>query len=897
MRIEHWIYTVPLRLRSLFRRRQLDQELDEELRYHIQRLAQQYVARGMSPDVARTAAVRAMGGIERRKDECRDTRGVTWLTNSLQDASYGIRLLTRAPGFAAAALLTVALGIAATTAMFSVVYGVVLRPLPFAEPERLVYLWTSAPKLGLPRAFVGVANARDWREQNRVFEDIALVRTIGNFNLTGQGEPERLLGARVSWNLFPLLGVSPLTGRTFTAQEDQSDGDRVVLLSHGLWRRRFGADPGIVGRTIQLSGEPHTVVGIMKPDFTYPGREFQLWTPLAPPPQAYADRLNFSLVGVARLRDGITLERARANLAAINARLARQYPATNDSIGTVVVPMHEDMVSPVKTPLYVLLGAVSGMLLIGCANLANLLLARGLTRRRELAVRATLGASRGRLVAQSVTELLPLFLLGGAMGLLAARWMLGAVGPLLPADLPRAENIGLHLPVLAVAVITLGIITVLAGIWPAVDAGRAGLTASIADLTRSSTAAPRRMRLRDALVVSQIAITLLLVVGATVLMRSFAELREVEPGFTTHRVLSAHLAIPRSEYPSDPEIAALYGRILERIRALPEVELVGMVNRLPLGGANQNGALELEGARGRDVITVTTNWRTVTPDYFRVMGIPLVRGRMFSEADRADVPPVGIIDERLAQAAWPGQDPIGRRMRWGLDTPENLNPWLTVIGVVSDVVDGPLGAPTYLHAYEPFTQFPDGVLNNVPNAFGRHVKVAIRTDGSPRALGSALRSTITGIDPNLAVESISTMEERIASSVAPRRFSALTLAGFAGGAMLLAALGLYGLLAFTVAERRREIAVRLALGAGPPTIVRMVIGQGLKLVFFGVVVGAVAGLAVANAAASLLYGTERYDLVTFSIVPLVLVATALVACAVPAYRAARVESLVVLRAE
>jgi putative ABC transport system permease protein len=836
----------------------------------------------MHPDDARTAALRAMGGIERRKDECRDTRAVSWLTNFVQDLGFGSRLMARAPGFAAAALLTVALGIGATTAMFSIVYGVVLKALPFEEPERLVHLWTWAPKLGLPRAFVGVANARDWREQNRVFEDIALVRRIGNFNLTGEGEPERLLGARVTWNLFPLLGVSPLLGRTFTAEEDQPDGERVVILSHALWRRRFGGDPDIVGRTIQLSGEPHTIVGVMRPDFTYPGREFQLWAPLAPPPEAFAERLNWGLVGVARLRDGVTLDHARADLATINARLARQYPATNDSVGTVVEAMHEDIVSPVRTPLYVLLGAVGGMLLIGCANLANLLLARGLSRRRELAVRATLGASRGRLVAQSVTEVIPIFLIGGAVGVIAARWALAAIVPLLPADLPRAEYIGLHRPVLAVAAGALGTITLLAGIWPAVGAGRAGLGASMAELSRSSTGGAQRMRVRDLLVVSQIAITLLLLVGASVLMRSFTELRQVDPGFRAERVFSAHLAVPRSEYPTDRAIADLYARMLERLRALPDVEWAGMVNRLPLGGANQNGTLVLEDARGQIELKLTTNWRTVTPDYFRAMGIPLVRGRTFTDADHADAPPVGIIDERLARLAWPGQDPIGRRFR----LPLSDAPWVTIVGVVGDIRHETLDADAAPHAYWNYRQRTQD-----------RAALVVKTRGDPAALTRSVSAVVGAVDPDLPLYDVRTLEAVVERSLARRWLQTAVLGSFAAIALLLASIGVYGVIAYAVGQRLREFGIRMALGARRRDIVSLVLRRGARLFLVGAVIGISGAVLAVRVLTSLVYGVSPLDLPSFVAATVILLVVGLTACYLPAQRAARADPTVALRSE
>src|SRR5262245_8063959 len=632
-----------LRLRALFRGDAVDADLRDEIQTHLQHLIDDNVAAGMSPADARTAAMREFGPVQQTVEESRDARGVAWVVNLLHDVKYGVRLMTRSPLFAAAAVLTVALGIGATTAMFSVVYGVVLAPLPYREPDRLVNMWSTAHKRGLPRAYVGMANVYDFRARNRVFEEIAALRAVSNYNLTGVGEPERLNASRVSANLFPVLGVTPLIDRTFIGGEDEIGHEQVAVLSFGLWQRRFAGDPSIVGRTISLNSQPFTVVGVMRADFAYPTRDVQIYTPMTLEPTELIDRANYSYLAIARLKPGVSLAQARSDISAIAAQLEREFPKTNEGIGAEIVPTLADTVSTVRRPLYLLLAAVAAMLLIGCANLANLLLARSLVRQRELAVRAALGAARRRLVLQSIGELVPILAAGGAIGLAAAAWILSLLLPLLPGDLPRVENIGVNLPVLAFTALTLALVGLCIGVWPALEASRRGLAATVSDASRGTTGGLRRARVRDALVVAQIAATLWLVVGAALLARSLTQLKQVYPGFSADRVYSAHLAIPRTKYASSRDVTAFCTRILDRVAGLPGVTSAGMVNRLPLAGGAQTGPIEFEGTDQTVGNMPNMDWRTVSPDYFRTMQIPLVAGRTFTEADDAGALPVLII--------------------------------------------------------------------------------------------------------------------------------------------------------------------------------------------------------------------------------------------------------------
>jgi len=871
-----------MRLRALVRGDAADRELADEMRAHLEHLAAGYIARGLTPEAAREAARREFGPVTQVAEESRDARGVAWLANGWQDIRYGARLMRRTPGFATAAILTVALGIGATTAMFSVVYGVVLRPLPYRDPDRLVNLWSTAIKRGLPRANVGMANVYDWKARNHVFEDIAALRAVANFNLTGQGEPERLNGSRVSSNLFPVLGVTPLIGRTFTEDEDEIGHEHVALLTYPLWVRRFGADSAILGRSIALNGEPYTVVGVMRPDFAFPTREFQIYTPLTFDPAELVNRMNYSYLAVARLKPGVSLTEAQSEMTVLSTQIEREHPNTNEGIGAEVVPMLDDTVSTVKTSLYTLLAAVAAMLLIGCANLANLLVARALVRQRELAVRAALGAARARLIMQSVGELVPMLAIGGALGLLGAAWVIGALVPQLPAGVPRVENIGLHLPVLLGTAVTLAAIAVLVGVWPALEASRGGLSASVADLSRGNTGTRGRSRVRDLLVVAQIAATMWLVIGAALLTRSFAELRQVRPGFNPDRVYSLHLAIPRSKYPRDPDVAAFGDRILERVRALPEVVSASLVNRLPLAGGTQTGVIELEGLDPKTTALGNVDYRSVTPDYFRTLEIPLLSGRSFAETDNELSPPVAIIDERLAKLVATLGDPVGRRVR----IPVMNLPWLRIVGVVGHIRHDRLDEDTRPQVYFPYRQRTQD-----------RMALAVRTRTDPAAIGGALANAIRSVDAEQPVYDARTLEAVVDRSVAQRWLQTVLLGSFAVIAVLLASIGVYGVIAYTVGQRRREFGIRLALGASRSAIVGLVMGRGVLLFVCGAAIGLAAAAASARLLASLLFNVSGFDLISLGVSTAILFAVALAACGVPARRAARVDPSLALRAE
>jgi putative ABC transport system permease protein len=590
--------------------------------------------------------------------------------------------------------------------------------------------------------------------------------------------------------------------------------------------------------------------------------------------------MNYSYLSVARLKPGVTVAQAQAEMNVISTQIAREHPAENEGIGAEVAPMLADTVSAVRTPLYVLLAAVAAMLLIGCANLTNLLLARSLARQRELSVRAALGASRVRLIAQAVTELVPLLGGGAALGLVGAAWAIRALVPLLPSDLPRVENIGLHLPVLAGAVLTLAAIALFVGVWPALEASRGGLSAAAIDLSRGNTGAPRRARLRDALVVLQIAATLWLVVGATLLMRSFAELRQVHPGFNADHVYSLHLAIPRAKYPEDRDVAAFCARLLERIQALPDVAAAGMVNRLPLAGGAQTGQIEFEGVDPRFGKLPNVDYRTITPDYFRTLEIPLLAGRTFTDADAEGAPQVAIIDERLARTVFANVDPIGRRVR----IPVMNLPWMTIVGVAGHIRHDRLDEDVRPQIY----------FNYKQRAQDR-MALAVRARTDAAALAPSLAAAIRAIDPDQPVYDARTLDAVVERSVGQRWLQTALLAAFAAISVALASIGVYGVVAYTVGQRRREFGIRLALGATRHEVVALVLRRGAWLFAAGAALGLVAAASTARVIGALLYNVPAFDPVSFSAATAVLFVVALVACGLPARRAAQVDPAVALR--
>jgi predicted permease len=898
-----WLSSLRLRLRALTRRRRQEQDLQDEMAFHLAMREEQLRASGEAR--AGVEARRRFGNTARIGEDLRNTWAVApGLSGFVQDLRYALRTLRRHPGFAAVVIITLGLGIGINTATFSIVNAALIKPLGFAAPDRLVALQEQIVGYEFDEGPFSPPDFLDVQRDQRSFTGIAAFLNL-SLELSEGEQPVRVDAAKVSAGLFPLLGVAPLHGRTFSREEDRPGVD-VAVLSWPLWQASFGGNPGIVGTIIRLDRRPYTVIGVMPAAFEFPRRGPMLnnkpadvWVPMAftdQQAQAHGNEFNHNVIG--RLRAGVTLAQARAELVTLAERINAAYPpvlrSNNFKTALSAIPLRTQFAGRMERPLLLLLAAVGLVLLVTCSNVGSLVLSRAASRTREIAVRLALGSSRVRLLRLLFAETAILAAAGCLLGLAISIVVVGMVPAPVVETLPAAGDISVDGRVLGFSAAIATLTAIVFAVLPLLGTRSWLPGPALQEEAVRTTPGVHRRRLQSALVVTTVVLAFVLLVGAGLFIRSFAALMATEAGFRPAGVVTAAMTLPRAGYPTAASVRSFHASLFREASGLPGVRSAALVTDLPLERYERRVfAPEAVSLPAR----LNTNLSWVYGPYLQTLGIEVTRGRPFSEVEFTERRLVVIVNERLARAAWPGQDPIGRRMRWGLDLPGNSTPWLTVVGVVADVADGPLGEPGYLHAWEPFSQFPDIVLNNVPNAFGRHVKLAVRTDGATGALAPRLRSVITAIDPSLAVESVASMDDRVADAVAPRRFSAMTLAAFAAGALQLAAIGLYGLLSFSVSERRREIAVRLALGARPPAIARMVVGQGLKVVFLGVVAGAVAALAVSNAAASLLYETHRYDLVTFGTVPLVLLLTALVACAIPAYRAARVESLSALRAD
>ncbi|MDY7228207.1 ABC transporter permease [Hyalangium rubrum] len=805
----------------------------------------------------------------------------------LQDARYALRVLRKSPGFALVAVLALALGIGANSAVFSVVNGVLLRPLPFAEPEQLVRIFGNFRAAGLERISVSIHEYRDYRDLPRALRSVAAYDQV-DVTLTGQDTPERLNAITASASLMPTLGVAPTLGRNFREEEESPGQDRVLLLTHRLWRGRFGANPNILGTTVSLDGNSYTVVGVLPEGFEYP-RGTDLYIPLAPPTSSLAPgfRGRRFLDVVARLKPGVTLEAAQRDMDRVSGELVQSHPnnySQSSGWAISVVPMGEQMVGNVRGTLWVLLGAVGFVLLIACTNVANLLLARAAARGREISIRAALGAGRQRLVTQFLTESLILALAGGALGLLLAMWGLDALLALIGDGLPRATEVRLDgrvvLFTLGVSVLT----GVMFGLVPALQASRADLHGALREGTRG-TGGRASGRTRAVLVVSQVALALVLLVGAGLFMRSFLALQAVDAGFDSQGVLTARLSLPTERYPEVAQRANFMRDFVARVQALPGVESAGVVNLLPLTG-HSDRSLDVEGKpKGpTDTPWPAVEYRVVSPDYHKVLRIPLLQGRLLTEADSFEAPHSVVINESTAKALWSGEDPIGRRIR--LHRNDGEGPWATVVGVVQDVKEWGLDQPARPVAYHAALQ------QGMSGAY-----LVVRTRQGPEALLASLQTELRAVDSNLPLFDVAPLESVVDDSVSQRRFSMLLLMMFAAGAVVLASLGIYGVIAYTVTLRTRELGIRMALGARQGEVLSLMVGHGLRLTLLGVGIGLALALALGRLLSAMLYGIQAHDPLTFLGVAALLTGVALVASWLPARRAARVDPAITLRAE
>ena len=808
------------------------------------------------------------------------------MSNLLSDIRYAFRVLLKSPGFTLIAVLTLALGIGANTAIFSVVNAVLLRPLPFRDPSRLVLV---VEKSKYPTITVSYENYLDWRDQSHSFESMEAIFGA-NMTLTGKGEPERLVARRVTSGFFPLLGVSTRIGRNFTAGEDRAGGTPVAILSYGLWQRRFAGSESVLGQAVTLDAQPYTVIGVLPSGFKF-FQEADVFLPFHPWAKTLPDDRNWhpGILPVARLKPGTTIQQARAEMVTISKRLEQEYPLYNTGCSSDVILAHDQLVQSSRPALLLLLGAVSFVLLIACVNVANLMLARAAARGREVAVRTAMGATRSRLVRQLLTESVLLSFVGAGLGLLLAWASLGPLLKISASSLPPGATVGLDSWVLAftagVAILT----GILFGILPALRAVKLDLRETLNESSRGSTAGPGHHRLGNTLVSLEIGLALLLLVGAGLLLRSFARMQDVPPGFEADHLFVADLPVSPAAYSKPEQRYEFFDRLVERAGALPGVRSAGAATFLPVSGGGSVIHFNIEGRPPKSASDFTAaGYRAVTPGYFETLGVPLLKGRLFTAADREDGPAVCLINATMAKIYFPDIDPIGQHMQLGA-TPTKEIPFMEIVGVVGDVRPG-LGTDPQAEMYLPYRQ-ADGILPVF------QLSVVMRTAGDPLAETSSLRAALSQIDPNQPLVRVRTMEENMATTVSQPRFRAWLIGIFALLALLLSAVGVYGVMSYIVTQRTGEIGVRVTLGAQPRDVFRIIVGQGVRLALLGVGAGLVAALALARLLRTFLFGISAYDPLTFIVVCVLLTLVALAACFFPARRATQVDPLVALRCE
>jgi putative ABC transport system permease protein len=865
--------------RNLFRRRRVETDLDAELRAHLDLLIDENLSAGMSESDARRAARRELGHIDLLKAQVREVRMGAMLEQTLQDVRYGVRMLRRDRGFATVAILTIALGIGANTAIFSIVNGVLLRPLPYRDPSRLAMLLHNNTKENKPQDFLAYQTFLDLREQNKSFIDLAGITPVWRFGLGTEEGRETLQGYYVSASFFSLLGVEPIQGRSFLPDEDKQGGKPAVILSYRLWQRIFEGRADALGKDIDVDGQSTPVVGVLPPDFKF-GGEGDLWMPLG---QNYffarGSRTVRVVSAVGRLAPGVTLSEAYVEAQAIAARLAQDHPDSNAGLDAYVSELQEHIVGKTRSAMLMLLGAVAFVLLMTCTNLANLLVARASTREREIAVRMALGAGRGRLLRQLLTESVVLSFSGGIAGLGLAYLSLRFLRAMGPPDLPRLNEVSIDGTVLLFTIAASVLTGVIFGLLPAFHALRASLSHSVKD---GAKIIQTHGRSRTALAITEVALAIVMLVGAGLMIRSFARVMSVDPGFSSGHLLTLQLDLPPS-YATKPELRrALYQDLFPRLEALPGVKLAGGVTRLPLG-AGVTTKLEIEGRQVAVGDQPEVEFRRASVHYFDSMGIALRSGRTFTEQDGPTSPQVAVVNEAAASRFWPADDPIGRRVRFFGDANGS---WFTIVGVIANVKHFGLDQQAPAELYMSFDQGPPG-----------GPRIAIRTSVEPASLIQTVRGELRALDKQLAISSVETMDDIVNRSTAERRFQAVLLGAFALLALSLAAVGIYGVMSYGVAQRTQEIGIRMALGAQCKDVFRSVIRQGIVLASAGVMIGLGSALVLTRFLRALLFEVQPTDPITFAGVSVLLMLVALLACFIPARRAASVDPIVALRYE
>ena len=812
----------------------------------------------------------------------------------LHDLGYSARTLLKHPGFVITITLILALGIGANSTIFSVVNAVLMRPLPYDAPDRIVMIWESNQSKAVPRSIVSPANFLDWKEQNNVFDHLAAFR-FWYYTVTGNGDPERYQGARVSASFLPLLGVKPLLGRNFRPEEEEVGHDHVVILSHALWQSRFDGDPNIIGQLLTIDGEPFTIIGVLPASFRFIrvlNAELELWMPISFTPQQLT-REDRSITVYGRLKQGVSLAQAQAEIDSITRRLEQQYPETNSGWAAQVNNLHEQTIKPIRPLLLILMVVVGFVLLIACANVANLLLARATTRQKDVAIRLALGSSRSRLMRQLLMENLLLALLGGAAGLLLAYWGMRVLNVILPDRVPHLEKLSIDLRVLGFTLLVSLLVGVIVGLIPGLRASGLNLSDALKEGGRALSEAPSRRRLRNLFVVLEVTLAVPLLIGAGLMLRSSLLLQNIDRGINLKNVLTMQISLPKAKYSTAQQTAAFYQQALLRIQSEPGVQSASAVNFLPLTNLGDATSLTIEGRNpapsGQEV---TASYRVIDQNYFRTMGIPLLRGRFFTEQDNDESHGVVMINQTMARRYWPDEDAVGKRLQPHFPAakvpwrPESTNSWLTIVGVVGDVEEDGLNDQRSAEIYMPYLQNPSSQMN-----------LLVRSTSDPLRLVPAVRRQVLAVDKDQAIYNIKTMENVFSESIAAPQVVTSLLATFAAVALILAALGVYSVMSYSVAQRSHEVGVRIALGAQHQHVLRLILGQGLKLVLVGVGLGVTAAFAVTRVISNLLFGVTATDPPIFVAVPLLLIAVAMLASYFPARRALKVDPIIALRNE
>jgi putative ABC transport system permease protein len=862
--------------------------LEQEIKEHLQEEIEDNMARGMTPQEARRAALLKFGNVARVTEDTGEVWSIAWLERLLQDVRYALRMLRKSPAFTAVAVLTLALGIGANTAVFSVVYSALLRPLPYRDASRLMVLNETTPKVG--RVSVSYPNFLDWRAQSHSFSQMAAVHAVG-FNLSGGTEPEAVSGLAVSTNFLAMMGMAPALGRDFEAAEEKPGAAPVAIVSRSLWQRRLGGDSGVLGRSIVLDGRAFAVVGVLPSDFLAPSTTDVLipmgvW--IANNAEEAHDRgTRGDMIVIGRLAPGVTRKQASSEMEGIAARLAKAYPAENDRFGVALQPIRDAFVGQTRPALLVLWGAVIFVLLIACANVANLFLVRGTGRTKEIALRIALGAGARRIFAQMLTESMVLSLLGGCVGLGVAFAGIRGLGLLIPAGLLPSGAVALNVPVLLFAAVIVLLAAFVFGITPALHWNRTDVQGELKECSRTSGAGVVHSRLRGALAITEAALALVLLVGAGLMMKSLYRLLQVDPGFQSDKVLTMSISLRPEQYSKDAARRNFWDQVLERVRQLPGVESAAVSTNTPMTNNHSRSDITIEGmAEPRPGNYPHPDFHFVSPGYVQTLGITVLRGRAFTEEDNENAPPVAMINQRLANQFFPNQDPVGKRFVFGHSGGRKEPKWLTIVGVVGDTRLYGLANSSRLEVYEPFRQNPSSEMDLV-----------VKSRNDPAALTSAVRSAIYSVDKDQAITSVATMKQLVDSSIATRRMTLVLLGLFSALALILGAIGIYGVISYSVAQSTREIGVRMALGAPREGVFRMVIGQGVKLAGTGIVIGILAALGLARLMSSLLYQVSTADFETFLLAAILLLVVAVMACYIPARRAVSVEPVVALRHE